>query len=116
MKFPTFVYRSPGPHMGRGGTYRHKRVASRTEAAEALADGWYPTVKTAIKPPPSLAGTWGENLEDAEATEDPVPKEVAQGGAPTSAELRAEAKRLGIGYNNNTRDQTLIDKISAAAG
>lgn len=46
--FPSLVYRCPGNHQCKGGTYSYKPVNDYEELAEAIKSGWHETLWDAI--------------------------------------------------------------------
>ena len=70
MKFPTFVYKSPGFHPGpnRTKTYQYMLVEDEKELKQRLSEGWYATMGEAIDPPAKPA----EAPKPAAKTAEPV--------------------------------------------
>jgi len=105
-KFPTIMYRTPGPHKKpRGGTYRTIGAADKAEFDELLKKGWFPSYEEA-----AAGKTANKIIEAAEAFEDAV-DEVS---APTRDELEAKAKELGVSFNARTSDKKLAERIAEA--
>ncbi len=115
MQFPNLVYKTPGPHKCKGGSYGYRQVNNLAELQLAIDDGFYPTKELAINPPECFS--WADYgceqpLETApEAPQDKTPEDDAP---PTRDELEAKAKELGISFNGNTKDTTLMTKIDEA--
>lgn len=111
MKFPTLVYRCPGNHQCLGGTFDYIQVSNAEQLKASVENGWYPSLPQAMK---------GGDVDLGELIEEPViaeveePEEVDEDSPPTREELEAKAKELGIGFNKNTKDETLLEKIEAA--
>lgn len=115
MKFPGFVYKSPGTHQGRGGTYNYKLVKSTEELLEIINDGWFTCVDDAI------AGTHAETTKEEfeamlynlakDGIEEPEEPEEDIYRPPTRQEMEVKAKELGIAFNSRTKDETLLEKI-----
>lgn len=97
MKYPTMVYRCPGPHQRKGGTFDTRGVKSQEELEAALKDGWFETLPEAIEGKASL-------------------KELPPETPPTREELEQKAKELGISFAPNIKDATLAKKISDTLG
>jgi hypothetical protein len=49
MSFPTLVYKCPGNHKRRGGTYSYKPIRQQAELDEAISNGWHESLDNAIK-------------------------------------------------------------------
>jgi len=98
MKYPTIVYRCPGPHQRKGGTFDYHGVKSEAELEGSLNDGWFETL------PEAIAGK--ASLKELPPTHTP----------PTRKELEQKAKELGIKFDNKTSDEVLSKKISDALG
>jgi hypothetical protein len=54
---PTHVYRCPGTHSRKGGTFDYRGVTTDAQLSEALEDGWYETLPEAIA---AVEGSSGE--------------------------------------------------------
>lgn len=52
MKFPTLVYKCPGAHARKGGTYDYTQVNNDAEMADKLVSGWFETLPEAIEGKP----------------------------------------------------------------
>ena len=106
MSFPTMVYRCPGPHQRKGGTYDYKGVKNQTELDAALESGWHATL-------PAATG------EIVAADIDRIKGEIEALGdndPPTRAELEQQAKELGIKFNKKTTDDELRKQIDVELG
>lgn len=119
MKYPSFVYVSPGAHQCPGGTYSYRRVTCEDDVAQAAQDGYYPTVDLAMAKPTGF--DWGEYLgygKAPDASEDPKPAspKPATNTAPSREELEARATELGIGFNARTKDAKLAARIKEREG
>lgn len=105
-KFPTIVYRVPGPHKKpRGGSYAYRGAADKAEFDALIAKGWSASYEEA-----AAGKTAGKIIEAAEAFEDAI-DEVS---APTREELEAKAKELGVSFNARTSDKKLAERIAEA--
>jgi len=96
MSFPTIVYRCPGPHQRKGGTFDYKGVADKAQLEAALADGWHTTLTRATGEEPTETA--------APTTDDKSP--------PTRDELEQKAKELGIKFNKKMADDELLELIN----
>lgn len=96
MKFPGFVYKSPG-RMGRirKKTYDWSPVQNEEELAAKLAQGWYATRDEAFAP---------KQLT-------PKQPEVKEDAPPTRAELEQKARELGLKFDGRTSDRKLLKMI-----
>jgi len=121
MQFPNLVYRSPGPHKckqgGKIGTYCYRQVNNFDDLTAAIKDGFYPTKALAVEKPDDF--NWGDYAEaqgwtDDEPDETETPETSEIDAPPTREELEAKARELGISFNGNTKDATLITKINEA--
>lgn len=121
IKFPSFVYRCPGAHQCPGGTYDHRLVKSVEDLEAAASDGWWPTLPLAMDPPKTSEETAKAlsvfTVEEPEVEKKPEPKEL-EDETPVEEldreQLEARARLHEIGFNRNTKDETLIEKIKAA--
>lgn len=105
-KFPTIVYRVPGPHKKpRGGTYAYRGATDKAEFDALLKQGWHPSYEEA-----AAGKAAGKIIEAAEAFEDSV-DEVSD---PTRDELETKAKELGVSFNSRTSDKKLAERIAEA--
>jgi hypothetical protein len=111
MKFPTLVYRCPGNHQCLGGTFDYIQVSNAEQLKASVENGWFPTLPEAQKG--ELDNQIGIFALESSAKE-PIIEEVDEDSPPTREELEAKAKELGIGFNKNTKDETLLEKIEAA--
>lgn len=91
-EFSDIVYKCPGDHQRKGGTFSYMHVQSQEEKDEALSDGWFDSLPEAIN---------GKS-------EDMSP--------PTRSELEAKAKELGLKYTAKTTDVQLAEAIAAKLG
>ena len=98
MKFPTMVYRCPGPHTGHGCTYAFLGIADQSELNAALEDGWHKTLPEAM----------GQTSEQKELEQKDV--------APTREELEQKAKELKIRFGKGTSDAELLELINDELG
>lgn len=90
MKFPTLMYRVPGPFRRPGGlTFNTIGASDAEEFARLLGNGWHPSLDAAL------------GLEDHDMP-------------PTREEMEAKAKQLGISFNKRTNDKTLLRRIEEA--
>lgn len=105
-KFPTIVYRTPGPHKKpRGGSYAYRAAADKDAFDALIAKGWFPSYEEA-----AAGKAAGKIIEAAEAFEDAI-DDVS---APTRDELEAKAKELGVSFNARTSDKKLAERIAEA--
>jgi hypothetical protein len=97
MNFPTFVYKSPGPHnAAKGGkTYGYIVVEDEQEFKQKLAEGWFATSDEAMNPKAA----------------DPVPEPVENVAPPNRAELESMARELGVKFDRRTSDKKLLQLI-----
>lgn len=94
MKFPAFVYKSPGRKgKVRNKTYDWSPVQNEEELAAKLAQGWYAT------------------RDEAFAPKTPKQPEVKDDAPPTRAELEQKAKELGLKFDGRTSDRKLLKMI-----
>lgn len=98
MKYSSIVYRCPGPHQRKGGTFDYKGVSSEAEHEQARKDGWFDTLPEAIEGKAALI----------ELPPDNAP--------PTRAELEQKAKELNIKFDKKTTDEVLSKKIADVLG
>lgn len=90
MKFPTLMYRVPGPFRRPGGvTFNTIGASDAREFDRLLGAGWHASLDAAL------------GLEDFDMP-------------PTRAEMEAKAKQLGISFNKRTNDETLLRRIEEA--
>ena len=116
MKYPNIVYRCPGDHQCPGGTFDWLSVQNEAGFLAAVEDGWYPTIELAQQTPKDFdVAAIVETTSLSEIEEGLVDnletEEVDEDSPPTREELELKAKELGIGFNKNTKDETLRDKI-----
>jgi hypothetical protein len=99
MKFPGFVYKSPGRKgKVRNKTYDWFPVNNEEELAKKLSEGWYATRDEAFAPK-TLAPKQPEVTQEKEDA------------APTRAELEQKAKELGLKFDGRTSDRKLLKMI-----
>lgn len=114
MKFPSLVYRCPGTHQIRGGTYDYLGVKDQESLSIALGDGWYETLAEAIERHygkkdrpgtviPTKVVERGSGIHDTEV--------LGDGEPPTRAELEKQATELGVKFSGKTSDKDLLKKI-----
>ena len=113
MKFPNLVYISPGPHYCKGNKFGYRSVNDVGELKAAIAEGYYPTPELAIEKPDDF--DWEQYAEESGWIEpEPAAEPAADDEPPSRAELEAKADQLGMSYNGNTKDATLLKNIEAA--
>lgn len=113
MKFPNLVYKSPGPHYCRGKKFGYRAVNDSAELQAAIAEGYYPTPELAIAKPDDF--DWEQYAEESGWIEpEPEVEPPADDEPPSREELEAKADQLGISYNGNTKDATLMKHIETA--
>lgn len=100
MEFPDLVYRCPGEHTCKGGSYKSKQVKNEAEHAAALADGWFDTLPGALEGKPAKLA-------------EPVVKTADETAPPTREELKQKAADLGIKHAHNVTDAKLAELIAA---
>lgn len=111
MEFPRLVYLS---------AHHHTLVNDQEEFDAAIASGWFATVpecttKTPTPPEQEATTVNDESLENAENAENADSEDLDDDiPEPTREELEAKARELGIGFNGNTKDETLLKKIEDA--
>ncbi|MES2352080.1 MAG: hypothetical protein V4641_31310 [Pseudomonadota bacterium] len=93
MDFPRLMFRSPGPEQCQGGTYAQKLVQDEEQFSAGLQEGFHGTLPEALAPAPVII-----------ATKLAEPDENAP---PTSEELRAKAKELGLVFKRNATDEEI---------
>lgn len=99
MEFPRLMFRSPGPEQCQGGSYSHKLVHDEEQFSEGLKDGFYGTLPEALAPAPVIISVKLAEPDD--------------NAPPTSDELRAKAKELGLVFKRNATDDEIGKLISA---
>lgn len=101
MDFPRLMFRSPGPEQCQGGSFAHKLVRDEVEFNAGLQDGFYGTLPEALAPAPVIiTAKLAEPVLDDNAP-------------PTSEELRAKAKELGLVFKRNATDEEIGKLITA---
>lgn len=93
MDFPRLMYRAPGPEQCQGGTYAQKLVHDEEQFSEGLKDGYHGTLPEALAPVPVIIATKLAEPDD--------------NAPPTSEELRAKAKELGLVFKRNATDEEI---------
>lgn len=102
MKFPTLVYKSPGPHGHKPG-YRYTQCPDADALDNLLAGGWHVSKADALA---------GKKAAPAPApVVDVAPIDM---GAPTRAEMEQKADELGIKIDRRWSDKRLADTIAGA--
>lgn len=94
-KFPTIVYRVPGPYKAPGGngkTYDYRGAQDQEEFDKLIEAGWFETIRAA-----------------EQAKSDSVD---AESDNPTRAEMEQKAIELGIKFDGRTTDQKLLVRIN----
>lgn len=94
------VYKSPGKHLGAGGTYDFAGVNNAEELEAKLKDGWFSSLPEAIdskKAAPVL---------EAKESDDTAP--------PTRHELEEKATELGIKFDGRFSDKKISQLIEEA--
>ena len=91
MKFPNMVYRCPGSHHCKGGSFDYASVRNEAELHQKLADGWFVTLPEAMgEKPETLAPApvvneksedLGQQAASAAQPTPPATKQQAQGKA-----------------------------------
>lgn len=97
MKYSDIVYRCPGPHQRKGGTFDCRGVNSAEDHEQARQDGWFDTLPEAIAGKASL-------------------KELTPNDPPTRKELEQKATELNIKFDKKMSDEVLSKKIFDALG
>lgn len=95
--FPTFVYKTPGPHYDPATkkTYDFAPAEDEKQLAALVEKGWYATKEEALTP---------KSVEDVQAPQkDDLP--------PTRAEIEQMARDLGIKFDGRTSDKKLLKMI-----
>lgn len=98
----TIVYKCPGLHHRKGGTYSFLGVKTQKDFDNALDDGWHETLDAAIEAHDHPA----RNRSKQNQENDDAP--------PTREELEAKAKELNIEFDGRTSDKKLLAKINEA--
>lgn len=112
MQFPTIVYRCPGPHSIKGGSYDYLGVKDQAGLDDALKAGWFKTMPEALEKKYGLT-------ETAAPVAPPAPpvgelETLGDTTPPTREELETQAKKLGVKFKKNTTDEELLKDINAA--
>lgn len=113
MKFPTLVYRCPGNHQCKGGSFSYSQVLDEDGLTRAIQAGWYPTLDFAANPSDFDLDKYLDEMQPP-PTEAP-PKEEKTKPLPRR-QLEARAKELGIGFTRKTTVAELQERISEAEG
>lgn len=117
MEFPNLVYRCPGTHQCPGGTFSYHPVNNEGELENLIKEGWYPTLPFAQDPGSFDLDEFLKVEEDIDPEDDlqtPDPGAGVTFKDLSREELEARAKELGIGFNKNTKDETLAERIIQA--
>lgn len=103
MDFPRLVYLSAN---------KHTLVNDQAEFDAAIKAGWYATVPEcpsgAADCPPTTEESESMNENETDADVEDPEEDIPE---PTREELEEKARELGIGFNGNTKDETLLKKI-----
>jgi hypothetical protein len=113
MQFPTLVYRCPGAHHVKGGSYDYLGVKDQAAFDEAIKGGWFESLPVAIEK------KYGVKQENSAPPPAPAPGELETLGdttPPTRAELEQKAKELKISFKKNISDEELGKLIEKALG
>ena len=94
MKFPNMVYRCPGSHHCKGGSFDYASVRNEAELHQKLADGWFVTLPEAMgeKPaaPAPVVNEQPEDLGQQTASAPPAPQP-----APLAPEQQVTQSKAG---------------------
>lgn len=101
MDFPRLMFRTPGPEQCQGGTYAQKLVRDEEEFSQGLQEGFHGTLPEALAPAPVIIPVVAHVVAD----DDNAP--------PTSEELRAKAKELGLVFKRSATDEEIGKLITA---
>lgn len=112
MKFPNLVYRCPGTHHCRGGTYDYHPVNDDAELSALIKDGWYPTLPFAQDPGGFDLNNWLKQEGIISIDDTRTPDHSLN--ALSRFDLIAKARELGISFNKKTKDETLKERIADA--
>ena len=108
MRFPTIVYKCPGPHWGPPSTtYQHLGVADQAALDMALGDGWFATLPEAVEAFLNPAPVRVVAAVDEDQT-------FADEAPPTRDEMLAKAAEIGLTVDKRWSDRTLSLKILEA--
>lgn len=105
--FPTILYKSPGKHLTRFGTFNYVGVKTQAEFDAKIKEGWHPSqaaafahVKQKTSPPEVVQ---------------PAPIQTSDDSAPpTREELEQKATELGLKFDGRTTDKKLLERIEEA--
>lgn len=107
IQFPAILYKSPGKHLCRYGTFNFVGVKTQAEFDAKINNGWHPTQAAAfasqeqkIRPP-------------TEPQSAPIVKDSDE-SPPTRAELEQKANELGLKFDGRTTDKRLLERIEEA--
>lgn len=117
MKFPNLVYRCPGTHQCKGGTFDYRQVLDEDQLVDAIKAGWYPTIEAAQDPSgfdveEFLKQDQGPEYQEPEPSPSPDPHPEFKDLSREELELRAH--ELGIKFSKNIKDETLAERIIQA--
>ena len=104
MEFPCMVYKSPGEHQARGGTFDWVTVQDAEQLQTFHANGWHDNVQAAIDALTVVDGAL-DRLEDIAASDD------EDLGPPDRAELEQLARQLEVKFDGRTSDAKLLQRI-----
>jgi hypothetical protein len=96
-EFPAMVYKSPGKHLGAGGSYDFAGVENAEELQAKLKDGWFSSLPEAIE---------SENKEETAKEDDTAPA--------SRQELEEKATELGVKFDGRFSDKKIAQLIEAA--
>ena len=108
-KFPTMVYKAPGPEFMHSLPIGLKTAITTSEddLAAAKEAGWHETTTAAVE-------AYNEQRQaEAEAARQAAANANSTAAQPTRAELEVKAKELGIEFKANTTDAALLKLIEA---
>ena len=104
MEFPRMVYKSPGEHQARGGTFDWVTVDDAEQLQSHHANGWHDNVQAAIDAL-TVVDVPLDNSEDLAVDDD------EDLGPPNRAELEQLAKQLEVKFDGRTSDAKLLQRI-----
>lgn len=107
MQFPAIVYKSPGKHLCRYGTFDYVGVKTQAEFDARINSGWHPTQAAAF------ASKEQKTRPPAESQSAPI-MQVADDAPPSRAELEQKATELGLKFDGRTTDKKLFERIEEA--
>ena len=100
-QYPMLVYRVPGQHQCKGGTYKYASVNNDDELRNMIGIGWFPSLGEAIN---------GRLVKEPTKLES-IPNDDAP---PSRQEIEAKLQELGIEYNPKLNNSQLLKKIDKA--